>query len=138
MRSKTENFFTRHVKLLTFLITVAAFVLIVGPYLVLEANDHWGHEGDSRPAMTVQDLITLSEQKNSITLRQLTQFACDENNMEQQRVTIVTIDIAPHYTLMAGANNNTGLLEYCEVLSDKTGEKMDVLNGDVRAFMQNN
>ncbi len=138
MKAKTETFFTRHVRLLTFLATVTAFLVIVGPFLVLEATDYWGHEGDSRPAMTTQDLIKLSEQNQGITLRQLTQFACDESKMEQQGITIVTIDIEPHYILMAGANNNTGRLEYCEVTSDKTGERVDVLTEDVRAFMQNN
>ena len=136
---KTENFFTRHVKLLTFLITVGVFLAIFGPIMVLEADSRWGHTDDTRPLMTSDDLIALQTSSGgAIQWKKLTQYACDENEQEGEGLVLLTVDIAPHYTMIATGNINTGLLEYGEILSNQTGERANILTDDLRAYFAAN
>ena len=135
---KTENFFTRNVRLMTFLITIGMFLVVVGPIFVLEASEYWGKGGDARPDMTTGDLIVLSDIKGALRVSDITKFSCDERDQDGTPYVLVTVDIEPHYTMMASAEKATGKVIYCEVLSNETGEKVDVLTGDVRLFLQSN
>lgn len=133
---KTENFFTRNIKLMTFLITVGVFLLVFAPIAVMEASVYWGENADARPDMTTSDLIRLSDQKSVLRVADITKFTCDER--DQEGYVLVTVDIAPHYTMMASAEKGTGKVIFCEVLSNKTSEKVDLLTEDVRLFLQTN
>ena len=128
---KTENFFTRHVKLITFLVTVGLFLVIVGPILIFGVTHDWmkPHE---LPEMTVEDVITLSEQNTSL---KLSQFTCFEGEMQEWGFgDYYVIEIDARYTLVCGADPQTQVVFYCELKDSVTEQQLDVLNEDMRAY----
>lgn len=131
---KTETFFSTHVRLITFLITIGVFLLIFGPIFVLEAKEYFGQDNDARPKMQLYDVITLSEQDSEIFKKQLTKYQCSESVQEGENTTLIRIDIEPHYRLFATTDDQTGVVVFCELLNEKTGYKLDVLTDDLRAY----
>ena len=131
---KTATFFSTHVRLITFLITVGVFLLIFGPIFVLEAKEYFGQDSDARPKMQLYDVITLSEQNSDILKKQLTQYQCDESKQEGENTTLIRIYLEPYYILMATTDDQTGVVVYCTLLNDKTGTKLNVLEDDLRAY----
>ena len=130
----TESFFSRHVKLITFLATVGVFLAIFGPIFVLEAKDYFGQDEDTRPEMKLYDLVLLSEQEGGIALKQLTQYACMETTSDDGSVVVVKISFADdRYMVIATADKNTGMVVECQVLDNDTNQQLDVLNDDLRA-----
>jgi hypothetical protein len=132
-KGKTENFFSRNVKLITFLCCIAVFLLIFGPIAVLEARDYLTRDYDTRPQMTLNDAIMLSDQNGNIRATQVEKFA-GEKKVNPDGF-YYYIDIEPHYQLLAVADKNTGMLIYCQIANLDTGETVDVLKEDVRAFL---
>lgn len=133
-KGQTETFFTRHVRLLTFLITIGMFLLVLGPIFVLEAKNYFGQEQDGRPQMKLYDVITLSEQDGDLFKKQLTKYMCEESVQEGKNTTLIRIDIEPHYRLFATTDDLTGVVVYCKLLNEDTGDEINVLEDDVRAY----
>ena len=128
---KTENFFTRHVKLITFLTTVGLFLLVVGPILLFGVSQDWGESGDL-PPMTVEDVIAISEQTTNLKLSQFTRF--DGEMQEWSFGDYYVIEIGSRYTLICGADPKTEIVFYCELKDSVTERQLDVMNEDMRAY----
>ena len=133
--AKTENFFTRNVRLITFLCTVGLFLAVFGPILVLEARQYYGQDKDARPDMTLQDIIVLSENQ-PITADQLTRFACTESEADGKNLRVIRIELDEgRYMLIATADAMTGIVDEC-FLQDMEGgsnDRWDVMEDDLRA-----
>ena len=130
---KKENFFSANVRLITFVITVAVFL---GLFLLLEIpniKDYWRQYTDMRDTMTIQRLVVLSEQ-DAISERQIKEYRSKTNDDEYE--TWYYFDIEPHYQVIAVVDKNTDLVIYCNVLNEKTGERIDVLKDDLRAYIE--
>ena len=130
---KKENFFSANVRLITFLITVAVFL---GLFLLLEIpniKDYWRQYTDMRDTMTIQRLVVLSEQ-DAISERQIKEYRSKTNDDEYE--TWYYFDIEPHYQVIAVVDKNTDLVIYCNLLNEKTGERIDVLKDDLRAYIE--
>lgn len=132
---KTENFFSRNVRLITFLCCIAVFLLIFGPIAVLEARDYLTNNYDTRTEMTLNDVVALSDLKKNITASHIENYACDKD--EKNDGIYYRVDIEPHYFLLCVADKNTGKLIYCELANLDTGKTVNMLEEDVRAFLQN-
>lgn len=125
--AKTENFFTRNVKLITFLVTVGVFLAVFGPIFVLEARQYYGQDKDTRPKMTMYDMILISEQK-PITANQLTKYACTESEADGQNVKVIRIEIDDgRYMAIATADMITGIVVEC-LIQDMEGDSDDRWN----------
>ncbi|MBQ7346957.1 MAG: hypothetical protein IJW55_03295 [Clostridia bacterium] len=135
-KGKTETFFSRNVRLITFLITLGVFLAAFLPIAYLEAREYFGQDADTRPKMTTYDLIILSEQPE-IKMSQLTKFACEESRQEGQNFSLIQLYIEPNYIVMASADTATGMVVYCKMLNNETNEEIDVLEDDVRAYFGN-
>ncbi len=129
----TESFWSRNVRLMTFLITIGAFLLICGPIFVLEARDHYISEEDTRPEMTLEDLIYLSE-NDYITEKALTKFACVESEDDYVRIIRITFG-GGRYSVIATVDRATGAVVQCLArdLDSDADKSIDVLTEDVRA-----
>jgi len=103
------------------------------PTANMEAKDYYGQNKDTRPKMQVYDLVILSEQPE-ILGKQLTRFACEENDQKDKGFCLVQIEIEPHYTVFASVDTLTGKVVYCSMLNNETNEKIDVLTADLRAY----
>ena len=130
---KTENFFTRNVRLITFLVTLGVFLALFLPIAIPKVREYWGQEVDTRDKLTLQRLVTLSEQKDGIALRQLTEYQCEEQ--EKDFEIWCYIDVEPCYQVLAVADKKTRLVVYCTLLNVDTGESVDVLTEDIRAYV---
>ena len=131
---KTESFFSRHARLITFLATLGVFLAIFGPIFVLEAKDYFGAGADTRPDMKLYDLILLSEQEDDLTLRQLTKYACKETVSDDKATTVVKVEVDNgRYLVIATANRSTGKVVECQMLDNETNVQLDVLKDDLRA-----
>ena len=132
-KGQTETFATRNVRLITFLITLGVFLAVFLPIAYMEAREYFRQGEDTRPKMTTYDLVVLSEQPE-IRVEQLRKFACEEKKQSGQNFVLITIEIDPHYTVMASADTATGVVGYCHVLNNETNEELDVLTEDLRAY----
>ena len=130
---KTESFASRNVRMITFLITLGVFLAAFLPIAYMEAREYFRQGEDTRPQMTVYELVVLSEQPE-IRLAQLQKFACETDKKSGQNFVLITIQIDPHYTVMASADTATGVVGYCHLLNNETNEELDVLVDDIRAY----
>ena len=72
-RGKTETFFTRNVKLITFLICIT---VIFSPFVIVYIQDTLEAKRlEERPDMTVEELLTISRKGNDLRQRDLAKFA---------------------------------------------------------------
>ena len=136
---KTESFLTRNAKLIAFLCTVGVFLALFGPLLVMGAREYQGLGKDTRPQMTLGDIVRLSEQK-PLYAEQLTKFACEENVAEEQNTLVILIGIdGGRYMVAATADTRTGIVIKC-LMRDMDGDETaqwDVLEDDLRAIFGN-
>ena len=131
---KTENFFSTHVRLITFLITLSVFLF---GFLLLEIpniKERWGQYADMRDPMTVQRLVVLSEQESGISERQIKEYKSRVDDDEYE--TYYYFDIEPHYQVIAVVDKNTRLVIYCNLLNESNGDRVDVLTEDLRAYLE--
>lgn len=133
-KEKFKAFVSSHVRLITFLTTVAVFLLVLGPIFVLEAKEYFGQDSDARPVMQLYDVITLSEQDSDILKTQLTKYQCHESKQDGENCTLIRIDIEPYYRLFATTDDQTGVVVYCKLLNEKSGYELNVLEDDLRAY----
>ena len=130
---KTENFFTRNVRLITFLICVTVFLALFIPIAAIETIDYFRNMGDTRPQMTISDVVRLSKQNGRISEQQIENFKSEEK--VKSNVTYYYIDIEPHYQVLAISDNTTNMLIYCQLTNFDTGETADMLLDDIEAFL---
>lgn len=128
---KTENFATRHVKLITFLICLTVFLALAGPWSVFRIVD-WYRERNAK-TMTVTDVVKLSE-KEGLALSDITSFRGDASNGASGNGYTIQFD---HYILQALQEKDGTELYFCQITDIRSGETVDLLNGDVKAFFEN-
>ena len=77
---KTENFFTRNVRLITFLICIAVFLGIFGPLSVFHIYQYYTEmqEDASYVEMTVDDLRALAKRAETLTEKDFERFLRDD------------------------------------------------------------
>lgn len=131
---KTETFFTRHVRLITFLICTGVFLVLFLPMAIfgIDMVIDWA-ERDERPQMTVEDVIRLSETNRDLYLSDLTVYEGELSEFEYE--THYVIEIAPRYYLRAVAELNTNKIVYFQMVNFDNDQRVDVLKEDVRAFL---
>ena len=90
---KTENFFTRNVKLITFLICIA---VIFSPFVITYIKDTIEARREAaRPEMTVDELTLIAEKGKDLRQRDLSKFEDyrDEADMQGMKYAIYRIPI---------------------------------------------
>ena len=129
---KTENFFTTHVRLITFLVTVAVFLVFFIPLAFPSIKEYWGQYADMREPLTLQRLVVLSEQE-AISEKQISEYKSKTDDGEYE--IYYYFEIEPHYQVIAVVDKNTRLVIYCNLLNEETGDRIDVLEEDMRAYL---
>ena len=136
---KTENIFTRHVKLITFLVCMAVFLAGFIPVAVIGINDfiEWTKPDSDLPTMTQEDVIKLSEQQGEIFFSQITCYAGESGEFTHQ--TSYTVPVEGGYYLVAYADKwNHNKLDYLVIHKEGSDIKADVLRDDIRNFFRRN
>lgn len=133
---KTETFFTRHVKLLAFLLTLTLFLAAFTPLAILEARDYFSKKGDNRPEMTTTDLILLMDRKSTLTLDDFTAYVGREMEAGEGDYRYYYIEVSGGYLLTVAANRASGRVEMCLLRADGREDTLDLMSDlvNVRAY----
>ena len=136
---KTENFATRNVRLITFLICMGVFLAMFIPVGVMGIQNFLDSlEPDTGlPAMTLEDVIRLSESRSEVTFAQITCFDGERSEWPRQGEVHYTVEIGD-YVLVAVADRWHEKLQFLELSKKGSDAQVDVLNEDVREFLKNN
>ena len=148
---KTENFFTNHVKLITFLVCLGIFLVFLGPISVFTVMDYLEKKNDPRIPMTEEDLITLSEMNRDLYFSDIEGFrgtkdiktikynvdgSEDGDTAEKEVEIYYYLNIGEDYSALAIADIATEKIIYFRVSNRRNQMHADVLTDDIRAFMQ--
>lgn len=141
----TETFFTRHVRLITFLVCIAVFLVFFGPVSVFTVKGILDRRADTRREMTVEDVIALAD-KPRRTLGDLTVFEGQKSEKtvpvrdgsggtsERNAGTYYYVTVESRYLLSGVTKPDSDELVYLTLSDYRSGESVDLLTGDVRAF----
>ena len=121
---KTETFWTRNVKLLTFLICIFAFLALFGPISVFRIADYI-EEQNAGEEMTVEELLALAELHETLTMRAFEDYEKQVSEAESFLFYYITVDL--RYSVMIGAQNEKATLNYFTVTDIQTDKKIDVM-----------
>ena len=135
---KTENFFTRHVKLITFLLCMTVFLAGFIPVAVIGINDfiEWTKPDSDLPVMTKEDVIKLSEQ-NEVFFSQITCYQGETGDFGYEIHYTAPVEDGYYVVAVADKYANNKLL-YLYVHKEGTTVKADVLRDDIREFFRRN
>ena len=134
LREETpEGFASRNVKVITFVVCLAIFLILFGPVNIfwLQKQKQAGEVNGA--VMTEADAIRLSSLGKNLRLEDLRQFEGTLN--ESDSVTIYTV-LFDDYVLMAMAPAGDEQIDVCTLTHIDTEEQVDLMTGDVRAFFE--
>lgn len=128
-----EGFASRNVKVITFVICLAVLLILIGPVNIFWLRKQKNPAGEVAGAeMTVADVLRISERGENLRLADLEGFAHTVSNSEN--FTICTISFGP-YLLMAVSPSGEQRVQVCTLTHVDSGEEVDVMTGDVDAFL---
>lgn len=139
--SSTETFFTGNVRLITFLICMAVFLALAGPWSFFRIRDAvLEHRENRRTTMTVQDVLTLSESAKTLQLSDVEKYRGERSDWSNE--IHYSVEIEDAYFLYAVADSATQKITYltlthlnCE--AHESNERMaDVFKDDIAAFIR--
>ncbi len=139
---KTENFFTNHVRLISFLSTLLAFLAIFGPISAFHIYDYIMEQRDTRIEMTREELISLADRPAPIRFSELRGYVGEESKhtvLNEEKKPVVkeyyyTIVFEERFTLRAVADAASGELLYLTLYDLESGRKCEVLTEEVAPF----
>ena len=136
---KTENFATRNVKLITFIICMAVFLAFFIPIAVIGFNDfiEMTKPKSDLPTMTQEDVIKLSEQNGEVFFSQITCYAGESGDFGFETHYTAPVEGGYYVVAVADKGNNNKLL-YLYIHKEGTTTKADVLRDDIRYFFRRN
>ena len=147
---KTENFFTRNVKLITFLICIGVFLAFFGPLTVFTIINYIEEKQDSRPVMSEEELLALSELDRDLYFSDIDGFKgtkdiktidvpLSDGGTQVKEVEIYYyFDVGENYSALAIAEIETEKIIYFRLSNKRTQWKADVLTDDIRSFLEGN
>ena len=147
---KTENFFTRNVRVITFVICIAVFLAFFGPLTVFTVAKYIKGQQDTRPIMSEEELIELSELDRDLYYSDIKKFKGTEDiksialpsengGTQLKEVEIYYyFEVGEHYSALAIAEIDTEKIVYFQLSNTKNQWRADVLKDDVRSFLAGN
>ena len=131
---KTETFFTRNVKLITFLICV---VVIFSPFVLTYIQDTIEDKRlEKRPEMTVDNLVAIAERGDDLRQRDLSNFVGYRTEVEMQGMKYVMyrIPITHKDDLVLSISFDASLdyVFHLKLINQDTKEELDLLSDEVK------
>ena len=121
---ETETFWTRNVRLLTFLICTAVFLAVFGPISVFQIKSCIEENATGDP-LTADAVITLAERRLALKLSDFEDY--EKTVSEGEDAVLYTIKVGEEYLVMVGAEDEDGMLTTFTVSRIQTDETVDVL-----------
>ena len=131
---KTETFFTRNVKLITFLICV---VVILSPFVLTYIQDTIEDKRlEKRPEMTVDNLVAIAERGDDLRQRDLSSFVGYRTEVEMQgmKYAMYRIPITHKDDLVLSISFDASLdyVFHLKLINQDTKEELDLLSDEVK------
>lgn len=128
-KGKTENFFTRNVKLITFLICVA---VILSPFVLTYIQDTIEDKRlEKRPTMTVDELVYIAERGKDLRQRDLDKFEgyCTKTEMQGMKYAMYRIPIMHEEDLVLSISFDASMdyVFHFKLIYQDTREELDLL-----------
>ena len=126
---KTETFFTRNVKLITFLICIA---IIFSPFVIVYIKDTIEDKRlANRPEMTVDELVVIAERSKDLRRTDLSKFEdyCEESEMQGMQYAMYRIPVVHERNLVLSVSFDASLnyAFYLKLIDQDTREEIDLL-----------
>ena len=126
---KTENFLTRNVKLITFLICIA---IIFSPFVLTYIEDTIeANREDSRPEMTVDNLVAIAKRGKDLRLRDLANFEGYRTDSEMQgmKYAMYRIPVLHEDNIVLSISFDASLdyVFHLKLINQDTKEELDLL-----------
>ena len=126
---KTENFFTRNVKLITFLICIT---VIFSPFVVVYIQDTIEAKRlEARPEMTVDELVVIAEGAKDLRERNLAKFEgyCTKSEVQGMKYSMYRIPILHERDLVLSISFDASMdyVFYINLIDVDTREELDLL-----------
>ena len=139
---KTENFATRNVKLITFLVCLAVFLVFLGPLSVWRISEMVNdkQEADQVAAqMPLGALLAVADKGADASWKDFRAYTKDESINDKDGYVGWTLQIQnePFYVIVGGYGTKVPP-QTIRVYSLITGESVDLFRDDVRAFVEQN
>ena len=130
---KTESFFTRNVKLITFLICIAVFLGIFGPLSVFHIYQYYVEvqEDASYVDMTEDDLRALAKRANVLTEKDFERFTREDGGeweVGPKTGRMFYIQIGERYLLSCMVEKESKSVVYLKLLDDESEKTYDLLD----------
>ena len=128
---KTETFFTRNVKLITFLICIT---IIFSPFVVTYIQDVIDARREAeRPQLTVDDLVFIAERGNDLRQRDLAKFEDYRDEVDMQGMKYANYYQIPvlhekDLYLSVSFDMTMDYVFYVNLFDSDTREKLDLLS----------
>lgn len=139
--SSTETFFTANVRLITFLICMAVFLALAGPWSVFRIRDAvLEYREGKRTSMTVQQVIALSEAAGTPVLSDVDKYRGERSDWDDE--IHYTVKIEDEYLLYAVADAATQKITYMTLThlncgaNESDARTADVFGDDIAAFVR--
>ena len=130
---KTETFFTRNVRLITFLICIAVFFALFGPISVFQIHRYiQENRVDPRPRMTVEEVSDVADRANNLRMSEFDKYAgtLEEGEMGDVQYALYRLPVDETYRLSVGFDKQTGKLFYLTLADTVRYEKLDLFLQD--------
>lgn len=121
---KTETFFSRNVKLITFLICLGVFLAVFGPISVFHIIEYV-EEKNSGDIMPIETILALAEEHDTLKLSRFEDY--EKEISKGKTTTYYFVSAANGYKVMAGAADEDSVVSYFSVTRSGTDETIDVL-----------
>ena len=121
---ETETFWTRNVRLLTFLICTAVFLAFLGPWSVFQIKSCM-EEQERGSELTVDAVIELADRRLALKLSDFEEYR--KTVSEGEDTVLYTIEIGAEYLVMVGATDEKSTLTCFTVSVIRSDETVDVL-----------
>ena len=132
-QGKTETFFTRNVRLITFLICITVFLGIFGPLSVFHIVRHFNEikEEASYTEMTVEDLRVLLKRADTLTEKDITRYAHDDGGdwkVADKTGRMYYIQLGERFQLSCMVELQTKSVVYLSLFDSDLNESFDLLD----------
>lgn len=122
---KTENFFTRNVKTITFLVCIIVFLAVFGPMSIFRIMDIIEENTVNGEIMQTEDILHYADQRNALTFAQFTAYDGEEHRMDFGNYYRIFVD--DKFLVTVGSETNTDQVLYFTVTHLSTSESIDVM-----------
>ena len=130
---KTENFGTRNVRLITFLVVLGIFLAVAGPVSIFQIKRWLDKKETSGKTMTAEELLHLTESGEPLTFATFRAYAGRYSKNDSQQSFVIDFD---HYTVRIVADPETDALISCRLYDLNIRDSgIDLLRENPRAYL---